>query len=227
MKQNKTKTKTKYTIGKLAFSTKKDCLKYTRSIINQLGCCKITKSHAQYEFFSNLLHNHLNSKEKIGVGIDYFFIQPNSFIKKYYETMIKRMDGSEIDFSWNKCCQFKKNNNSMEELIKAMRYATKLDILKFRNKHEAHLICSYCHCTDKEKEYHVDHENPSFHVLKNNFLQSTTKTLPTRFDEDPSNHATIFQKSDEPFEMEWRQFHQQHCNLQILCKKCNLTKKKE
>jgi hypothetical protein len=218
--------KEKYFIGKLPFKTKKDCLNYTRGIISRLGCGKITKDHPEFDFFSELLKNHLDYNGKKGVGIDYFIIQQNSFVKKYYETMIKRIDGTEIDFSWNKCCKFQKKQNTMEQLTKAMRSAINKDIFKFKQEQDF-LLCCYCKCNRIEEEYQVDHENPSFLFLKSSFLQQTTQDIPLTFDEDPSSHSTIFHKENEPFEKEWKQFHNTHCNLQILCKKCNLMKKKK
>jgi hypothetical protein len=35
----------KYYIGEVGYKTKKDCLEYTRNVINSLGCGKINKDH--------------------------------------------------------------------------------------------------------------------------------------------------------------------------------------
>lgn len=76
--------KKKYFIGEKGFTTKKECENYTRKIINNLGCCKIEKSHSDFNFFYDLIKNHPESDEKIGSGIDYFFIQPNPIVKKIF-----------------------------------------------------------------------------------------------------------------------------------------------
>jgi len=43
-------------------------------------------------------------EDKHGVGISYFYIEPHSLMSKYYQLMIKRIDGTETDFSWIYCC---------------------------------------------------------------------------------------------------------------------------
>lgn len=94
----------KYNIGELEFKNPKYCEKYIRNIINTLGCCIINEDHKQFNFFNNLIQRHPVFKDKQGVGISYFYIEPHSLMSKYYQLMIKRIDGSETDFSWIYCC---------------------------------------------------------------------------------------------------------------------------
>ena len=68
--------------------------------------------------------------KKLGCGIDYFFIQQNPLNKNALQTMIKRLDGSTIDFSWLQCCRFK-DRSIDEDLSMAMRFAVQDEILKF------------------------------------------------------------------------------------------------
>ena len=166
--------KQKYYIGELEFKTKKDCEKYTRNIINNLGCCIIKKEHSQYSFFDNLIKNHPECDEKKGVGIDYFYIKQNILNKKGYGMMIKRLDGSDIEFSWVLCCQFKERTAS-NNLIRAMREAIKFDTIGYKLKQNK-LICNFCKNENELYEnYHVDHHNPSFQTLKDNYLDITKK----------------------------------------------------
>jgi hypothetical protein len=97
----------KYYIGEVGYKTKKDCLEYTRKIVNGLGCCKINKDHIQYNFFDNLLKNHDHYEEKKGQGIDYFYITTDPINRRNFQTWMKRIDDSDILFSWNHCCKFK------------------------------------------------------------------------------------------------------------------------
>ena len=87
--------KPKYYIGELEFKTKKECEDYTRNIINNLGCCIINKDHTHFSFFDKLIQNHPKCDDKKGIGIDYFYIQPNPLVSKYYQTMIKRCRNEE------------------------------------------------------------------------------------------------------------------------------------
>ncbi len=83
--------KRKYYIGDLEFKTKKECENYTRNIINDLGCCVIQKDHKHFSFFESLIQNHPEYEDKKGVGIDYFYIEPNPLIRKNYQMGIERL----------------------------------------------------------------------------------------------------------------------------------------
>jgi hypothetical protein len=214
-----------YHIGELVFKTKKECGDYTRTIINNLGCCIINKDHTSFNFFNNLIQNHPDYYDKKGVGIDYFYIQPNPLVNKYYQTMIKRIDGSETDFSWVYCCQFKERTTS-DDLVRSMRTAIKNDIIQYKQSQNK-LICNYCKTENELYEnYHVDHHNPSFQILKDNFLQLSTKQIPTTFGDCQIYQLTIFKHEDQDFENDWVEYHNANCNFQILCRDCNLRKKK-
>ena len=49
---------------------------------------------------------------------------------KYYQTMIKRLDKSIIDFSWVYCCKFKVRSIT-EDLTAAMREAIKEETITY------------------------------------------------------------------------------------------------
>ena len=69
--------KQKYYIGNLEFKSKKACADYARNKINNLGRREINKTHLDFNFFNDLIKNHPTYIDKIGVGIDYFYIQHN------------------------------------------------------------------------------------------------------------------------------------------------------
>ena len=136
--------------------------------------------------------------------------------------MIKRLDGSTIDFSWLLCCKFK-NRSTDEDLSMAMRFAVRDDILKFRET--APIICNICKETSDEfsGNFHVDHYNPPFRELKQRFLESYEQ-IPKEFNSHPTKYVSIFKDKDREFETAWADYHTKHCNLQLLCAKCNLRK---
>lgn len=215
--------KQKYYIGDLGFKTKKECKNYTSELINSLGCCIINKDSLHYNFFNNLLKNHPKEEEKKSVGIDYFYIVPNPMRKKCYQTMIKRIDDSIIDFSWVYCCKFKERTVA-EELVRSMRSALKDDITKYKRS-QTKLICNYCKSVDElYEDFHVDHDDPSFRTIKDNFLKLTTLLPPLEFGNCDKYKITIFKDEDIDFKNEWVDYHNKNCKFQILCKSCNLKK---
>ena len=100
--------KKSYELGGIKFSTKKECEDYTREIINSIGCCKIGSDHRYYNFFRDLITRHPDSNEKIGKGIKCFYIRPDPMDNRYYETILKRTDRTEVVFNWVQCCRSKK-----------------------------------------------------------------------------------------------------------------------
>jgi hypothetical protein len=214
----------KYVIGDNVFPTKTACVKYTREIINNLGECIIDKNHVQFKYFTNLINNHPRCNEKIGTGIEYFYIETNILNKSAYQSMIKRCDGTCIDFSWVLCSSFR-DKYPMENLTASMRRAISHVTIKY--KKESELICKLCLSTSEEYcNYHVDHDIISFSQLKTDFLKSTTKQIPTEFGNCKEYNLTAFNAEDIEFETEWVNYHNAHCSFQILCKTCNLTKPK-
>ena len=166
----------KYFIGDIHFKTKKACLDYTRTKIKNLGCCTIDKEHVDFNFFNHLLKNHYEHVQKISLGVHYFYIIPNPINSMYYQTMIKRLDNSLIDFSWVYCCKFKARSTT-EDLTTAMRETIKEETIAYK-KNQIILQCDICK-SDSElyKYYHVDHAFPSFRTLKNDFLNLTKHYL--------------------------------------------------
>ena len=214
--------KNKYFIGDLEFSSKKKCEDFTRSKINSLGCCRIGKDDQDFIFFYNLLKNHPNFNDKQGSGIDYFYIIQNQMWGKGYATMIKRTDGSNVDFSWVYCCQFKERT-VMDQLTAAMRSSISKYAIEFKKRNK--LICSICNVKNLEYfKYHVDHLNPPFCKLKDDFLLQNVKPIPTEYTDDGKYNLTIFKDEDADFKNDWIDYHNSNASFQILCDSCNCKK---
>ena len=219
--------KQKYNIGELEFKTKKECENYTRNIIENLGCCLINKDHIQYNFFNNLIENHPDYYERDFDSIDYFYIDINPLSKRFMVN-IKRLDGSSSDFSWIYCCNFKKRDANYY-LIREMRKVITPDTANFKKKQNK-LICNFCgNDYEMYENFHIHHHNPSFKNLKDKFLEITDKKRPTEFNNVKTYDKNVdaFKYEDEEFKNEWIEYHKKNCNLQVLCKSCNLKKPKD
>jgi len=104
--------------------------------------------------------------------------------------------------------------------------AIKGDIIDFKQKQKK-LICNFCKSVNElNEDYHVDHDNPSFQTIKDNFLQETTKPIPTSFDDCKIFKISIFKDEDKVFKDDWIDYHKKNSNFQILCRGCNLKKQK-
>ena len=217
----------KYFIGNIGFQTKKATYEYAKKKITKLGECIVYREKKEdYDFLYGLLCNHDEKLEKIGCGIDRFEIRRSEFGWKSLGTFIIRNDGSEIDFSWVYCCQFKRRS-IITDLTNAMRYSIYDQTNDYKNNNE--LVCSYCKLdTKNKKDYHTDHDSPSFKIIKEDFLldlESDDELYPVEFDGGFGN-ATCFRESDTEFKKKWQSYHKKKARYQILCATCNLKKKK-
>lgn len=136
--------------------------------------------------------------------------------------IVKRLDDSEIDFSWVLCCSFKERTYN-DNLTRAMRTAIIFDVIDYKKC--SLLKCNICQIEDQEySNYHVDHDVVQFKTLMNNFLKITELILPSTFDSCERN-LTCFKNEDITFKTEWVTYHTNHRKYQLLCRNCNLTKK--
>jgi hypothetical protein len=204
----------KYNIGDEEFNTKKACLDRTRSIIYELGICKIKKKHKYFNFFCGLLANHSACDEKIGCGIRYFMITPNPLTRDPNHLILVRKDRSSVAFGWRHCNEFKPRSNK-QNLINAMRNTISDQVYKFK-KHNKHL-CALCGTEDGK--FHVDHSYPPFRDLVSEFIDG--RKIPDKFGSDSKCMTTFI---DHKFRDKWYDFHNKKCNLQILCESCNMKK---
>ena len=204
-----------YKIGDIKFRTKQNCEAFVRDKLNKLGETFIDNTHNEFQFFNDLIKNHPESEKKIGKGIKEFIIIRN---KNSYGLHLKRVDDSITDCSWLYCCYKKVNHKT--NILCSMRYSVRPFITNFRESQEE-LKCLYCGSDD---EIHIDHHEPSFYTLSNTFLSS--REYPTEFDDHPTQYFAIFKEADKEYEEAWTEYHNNNCNLQVLCKKCNQSKPK-
>lgn len=210
----------KYFIGEVGFKTKKACKEYASTKIYARGVCTIGKDDPDFEFFVDLLCNHPHQVEKIGAGIESFYLKPTFFNKNALETNITRIDGSEEVFSWKKCTNFSPES-PFHKLIRAMRESVSPFILKFRGMSEMRCIL----CSVTEAKFHVDHVDPPFRDLVTTFIsQNPHLHPPSRFVKKEVTYQLRFLSQDSEFEEKWIAFHNERCTLQILCDACNQHK---
>jgi len=87
-------------IGEIKFPRKGDALKYLQSMLNSYRFEERVSDDDQ-TFLLNALNHHPDGKEKLGVGLDYFFVRRADYGTKCF--WIKRLDGSVERFSYKHC----------------------------------------------------------------------------------------------------------------------------
>jgi len=218
----------KYYIGDLGFNRKEDSWRYSKNIIDKIGdeitrrnpFVRVFSTHEDYDFICDLIKNHIHYDEKIGCGIDFFIIKKN--YAGANELNIQRTDGSIESISWSSCAKFNTQYNPKHDLTAAMREAIELNCYEFKQNQDDK-SCRFCGDDD---DIQTDHHNPSFIELQNRFLTENTET-PHKYTKRAGTHKVCFLEEDWDFEKMWIKYHNENCNLQLLCRDCNLRKSKK
>jgi hypothetical protein len=165
-------------------------------------------------FILSILKSHPDAENKIGVGVKEIFIKKNGWS---YGFWIKRVDDSEIDFSYKSCISGRPK--SIEQNLKqAMRNSVNDQILEFKNNQDLNgFVCGGDNCSDK---IHVDHFPIKFRDLYAAFIKE--KEIPTQFDDCPVTCQAIFKEQDFCFKNEWAEFHKEKATFRLLCATCNI-----
>ena len=207
------------------YKTQKELKQHVRNMVDSIGVCSsIKESHPEkWPDFIYLFKRHSDYPQKF-YGLADIMICYNPIFKKQLETLIVKSNGEIDDVSLlNNCITGKPNDN----LTIAMRNAIYPQIEEFKNN--SILKCLLCSDT---KDIHIDHFEPQFIDLKKQFSNNWKGTIPNRFEQNDS-HSKIFYKqgydfcsTDKDFEKEWIEYHKKYAVLRVLCRKCNLTRKK-
>ena len=113
-------------------------------------------------------------------------------------------------------------NNTKNLLTGAMRSSIRRQILHFRKTSLQSMDHQCAQCTSVEK-LQVDHIVP-FSKLQEEFLGSTSLTLPTKFNYNHRTGQPKFTKNDHLFKKNWQQYHLKKASYQWLCAVCNRRK---
>lgn len=201
----------------------------------------IPNDSKEHDVLYNTLLHHPEPSEKIGAGIDYFFVQKSKWRFNQFNFMIKRIDGSQVDFSFLKCLNNKTIKrtstraieNSDENWNRIFREIIIPQISSFREKAfesvgtKDKFICSETKLKVKKIFAHVDHVYPlTFQSILVDFLKSRSLNLKQiDLTEDVGTSETLKIK-DELLRNDFYNFHAERCVLRIVCSTANLQSKR-
>ena len=197
------------------FKTLKAKKEYYQKLIYTIGLCESVKSISEphYNEFCELFKCHPEYPMKVQDMVD-LRIEINMRNSTCYALYMIKQDSSIEDISYLSCC--KNNVDKYKNLKNAMRFGIQAQINEYRFKNHKK-ICVIC---ESRQNIQVDHHEPSFKQLYNDFLK-TTENIPHSFDDNFYNSA-MFKEDDNVFSNDWGVFHKHHCNLRYLCRSCNL-----
>jgi len=209
--------------GTYQFRTKKSATEEARLRINKYEAGERLSVEDEH-FFSSLFTLHSEFEEKKSAGIDHIKVQRDFHNNRCL--YIHRVDGTEIDCSWVHCIQpaSQKTITSM-----AFRRAVKELIMAYKNSQLEEVdVCPILGVRLTYDNSHASYVIPSFDCLLNNFLnerqidiESVALTNPKPDDTDQRGQVT-----DTKLVEEWRSYHLNNANLQLLSAEANLRKLK-
>lgn len=170
---------------------------------------------------TDLIENH-HDKEKIGVGIDYFFVAPSpAHHGKCFN--IQRLDGSCTDFSYRKCIS---RPTSKTKVLRALRHTVdqcirrkKLDLF-MATQMTGGIVCPLTKRPLEWETCHADHQAPfTFEVICHFFLDKESfewDTFPL------SNGDNAFGSVEHSLADKFRTFHNKHAHMRLIAASENL-----
>lgn len=213
-------------IDNKSFKTKLECEKYTRDLLNYIGITKSVKqtNAKDFDYLFSLCQRHPNNIEKLKQCIDFCINRP-ALNSNGLELNIINNDGTTTEISWRKCVSGK-SSTSKSKFNSALRYCISNQIKEFRNKSNI-AFCQECNCSLYQKCNHIDHFEPQFAQLVENFLENKSDVIiPDKYNKTPKTFELYFLENDEWIGKLFEEYHLKNATLRVLCEKCNLTRPK-
>lgn len=187
------------------------------------------KKSSEYDLLYKTLLLHPKSDVKIGNGVDYFFIQKSKWKHNQFNFMIKRLDGSDIDFSFYKCVHNMPDiswNQVFREIVRPQINSFRVEAFKVVGI-KSKFICSHTKLKIEQKYSHVDHIYPiTFDSILTEFIMSrniNVNKLKLSKDLGTSEIQTII---DENIRNDFYKFHEERAVLRVVMSTANLQGKK-
>lgn len=186
-------------------------------ILNTKYGSKIYRNSNDWDILYSTLLKHPNKTKKIGVGIDYFFIQKSKWKRGQYNFMIMRNDGSTEDFSYLKCLN--NNHGKSNEWTNRFREIVDYQIKEYKESKvfDKKFICEISGVEYDEIYAHIDHYGEfQFIDIFNSFLKNNKIELKDITIEDDKKNGSIRKITDDNIRLDFSKFHKKVSKLRIV-----------
>jgi hypothetical protein len=216
--------KFKYNINGMTFKTDKSVQEYAKSIL-YFGAVNSILTETEFSFMYSYFESiHHEWKLKLGNGIKSIHRVLDKVSGKYRSFEIERVDGSVTDISY--IVQNIKSPNLKNDFKKALRYVVMPQILDFKTGFFQFPITKFCDVTGDIITFsncHIDHYNPTFDELVNDFIHENNLTNFAKILEPSKDNQTIAKLSDENISKLFFDYHLKNANLRVVSIKANLS----
>jgi len=212
-------------IGHLQFTSKKEATAYFRSIL-QSAAFEVELSGSDFADVESLLSCHPDAAEKIGVGIAALYVGPDPYGGRCFH--LRRVDESTEHFSFPRCLNGEPPART--RFSNAARLAVQSDIAEFREMvfkdptlcSEGFVRCAKTGAWVSSTAAHIDHAYPlTFSRIVRDFISARHINLDEfSFYEHTGLYGCVF--SDPALVEDFRQYHKQVADLQVVTRESNL-----
>lgn len=204
-----------------------------QKILYKFANLKIDKYSYEHKILFELLKSHPNVNEKIGGGLDYFFVQKSKWRVNQFNFMVQRIDGTTTDFSFYKCLnpqqKFSKNKNwgsIFRNVVKDQTDSFRDSAFKIVGDKDK-FICSQTNLKFKKIYSHVDHVYPlTFNSIMLEFILVNKINLDEIKLSKDLGTSEIQEILDKNIINSFYKFHENRSVLRIVCSSANLQAKK-
>jgi len=204
---------------------KTNTIRKIQTILNKQTLIPRILNKEEFEFIYLILKKHPHFKQKEKVGIENIFIKKTIFNNNGF--FIKRTDGTITDFSFYKCLN---GENNLQKIKSLFRAGIKEQIWAFRDKaflKEDSIICPILGVPVEKYNCHIDHFEPMFDELFNQFItQNNLDLKKIKLGGENQDNTMQYYFLDKKLEEKWQKFHFENAKLRVTSIRGNLTRKR-
>ena len=198
-----------------------------KSTVIELGitCSVKIKNNDYFNFLFLLCKRHPNYDEKFQKFID-FKVYNNIQSKEGPKLKIVNNDDTFTEISWRICVSGQYNTNK-RLFSEALRECISIQIKDFKSKNDLS-YCRECNCSLTEKILHIDHHEPQFKQLIEDFVELNKEIIyiPTEYDKKEITFRKLFIEKDRWIGELFEKYHLENATFRVLCETCNMTREK-
>lgn len=213
------------TIGTTHYRSKEAVRDVCRNIVQRYGTNGDITNPDDDLFLRQLLARHPEYDLKRGNGIAHFrVIAHTSHGRKSTGLALVRLDGETVDFSWNSCLTPPTHRS---QVLDALRRSIVDQVAAARAAvlgSGRPLVCSVTNTPILSvAELHMDHANPTFLELAEQFIARHGGVSAFRILPDAGAGITYTELEDKALEGRWQDYHQERAVLRPVLKRVNLS----
>jgi hypothetical protein len=205
-----------------------------KEILYSFANLSIKKNDPEYNIIHELLTRHPEADQKIGVGVDHFYVQRSKWKRNQYNFMISRVDGTTVDFSYIACLNpTHKKYTEKHDWNPLFRHVVKDQIDSFRECAFAvvgsrdKFVCSQTKLKYKKIYSHVDHVYPlTFESILLEFIKKYNVDLDSLKVSKDLGTTEIQRILNKDVTKAFYEFHKERSVLRIVCSSANLQAKR-